>query len=80
MPLNPLDNMPEALRRQNIVFSLASKEPNKNGNLNFGGPMMFASSGHLEKAASPMNTSIMQVKVRISKKNGEFVSVKTLLS
>ncbi|PQQ06489.1 protein ALWAYS EARLY 2 isoform X3 [Prunus yedoensis var. nudiflora] len=58
MPLNPLDNMPEALRRQNFAFdkfSLTSKEANKNGNLNFGGP-------HLEKATSPMNTSVKQGK------------------
>ncbi|XP_048424152.1 protein ALWAYS EARLY 2 isoform X4 [Pyrus x bretschneideri] len=58
MPLNPLDNMPEALRGRNIAFdkfSCTSKEPNKNGNLNFGGPMMFASSGHLVKATSPMD-------------------------
>ncbi|KAH0994839.1 hypothetical protein GBA52_018703 [Prunus armeniaca] len=58
MPLNPLDNMPEALRRQNFAFdkfSLTSKEANKNGNLNFGGP-------HFEKATSPMNTSVKQGK------------------
>ncbi|KAM1051853.1 protein ALWAYS EARLY 2-like isoform X1 [Malus sylvestris] len=65
MPLNPLDNMPEALRRQNIAFDksfLTSKESNKNGNLNFGGPMMFPSSGHLVKATSPVNASIKQGK------------------
>nr|XP_048323784.1 protein ALWAYS EARLY 2-like isoform X1 [Ziziphus jujuba var. spinosa] len=61
MPLNPLENMPEALRRQNISaenFSLASKELQMNGNLNFGGSMMFASGGHLEKAPSPMNAFV----------------------
>ena len=71
MPLNPLDNMPEALRRRNIAydkFSCTSKEPNKNGNLNFGGPMMFASSGHLVKATSPMDGFIKQEKVSISTK------------
>lgn len=60
MPSNPLDNMAEALRRQNIAghkFPFTSKEPQMNGNLNFGGPMMFASSGQLEKVQSPMNTS-----------------------
>ncbi|PON37845.1 Protein LIN-9/Protein ALWAYS EARLY [Trema orientale] len=59
MPLNPMENMPEALRRQNITidkFSLTSKEPQLNGNLNFGGPVMFASTGHLEKAPTSMNT------------------------
>ncbi|KAL5566063.1 hypothetical protein UlMin_029227 [Ulmus minor] len=57
MPLNPLDNMPEALRGQNFSverFSLASKEAQINGNLNFGGPVIFP-SGHPEKALSPMN-------------------------
>lgn len=59
MPLNPLENMPEALRRQNIgghKFPFISNEPQMNGNLNFGGPVMFASGGHSEKAQSPMNT------------------------
>ncbi|KAM0992063.1 hypothetical protein ACFX2I_010327 [Malus domestica] len=65
MPSNPLDNMPEALRKRNIAFdkfSCTSKEPNKIGNLNFGGPMMFASSGHLVKATSPMDAFIKQEK------------------
>ena len=68
MPSNPLDNMPEALRRQNIAghkFPFTSKEPQMNGNLNFGGPMMFASSGQLEKVQSPMNTSGKYGKVRM---------------
>ncbi|XP_024026911.1 protein ALWAYS EARLY 2 [Morus notabilis] len=59
MPLNPLENMPETLRRQNIgghKFPFISNEPQMNGNLNFGGPMMFASGGHPEKAQRPMNT------------------------
>ncbi|XP_062084771.1 protein ALWAYS EARLY 2 isoform X3 [Humulus lupulus] len=57
MPLNPMENMPESLRRQNIAidkFSLTSKEAQPNGN--FGGPVMFASSGHMEKAPTSMNT------------------------
>ena len=68
MPLNPLDNMPEALRRHSIAahkFSLSSKEPQTNGNLNLGGPMMFVSSGHLEKVPIPMNTMGMHGKVRM---------------
>ncbi|KAM4108323.1 hypothetical protein ACJW30_03G038100 [Castanea mollissima] len=66
MPLNPLDNMPEALKRQNITidkFSLLSKEPQMNGHPNFGGSMMFASSGNLDKVTSPMNTFLQQGKV-----------------
>ncbi|KAL0005955.1 hypothetical protein SO802_013516 [Lithocarpus litseifolius] len=66
MPLNPLDNMPEALKRQNITidkFSLLSKEPQMNGHPNFGGSMMFASSGNLDKVTSPMNTFVQQGKV-----------------
>ncbi|KAM3704851.1 hypothetical protein ACJW31_03G037000 [Castanea mollissima] len=65
MPLNPLDNMPEALKRQNITidkFSLLSKEPQMNGHPNFGGSMMFASSGNLDKVTSPMNTFLHQGK------------------
>ncbi|KAK4595854.1 hypothetical protein RGQ29_014085 [Quercus rubra] len=66
MPLNPLDNMPEALKRQNITidkFSLLSKEPQMNGHPNFGGSMMLASSGNLDKVTSPMNTFVQQGKV-----------------
>ncbi|XP_075658523.1 protein ALWAYS EARLY 2 isoform X6 [Castanea sativa] len=65
MPLNPLDNMPEALKRQNITidkFSLLSKEPQMNGHPNFGGSTMFASSGNLDKVTSPMNTFVQQGK------------------
>jgi hypothetical protein len=68
MPLNPSDNMPEALKRQNIAidkFSLLSKEPQMNGHPNFGGSMMFASSGHLDKVSSPMNTFVKPGKVRV---------------
>ncbi|XP_060966819.1 protein ALWAYS EARLY 2 isoform X8 [Cannabis sativa] len=59
MPSNPMENMPESLRRQNSTidnFSLTSKEPLPNGNLNFGGPLMFASSGHMEKGPTSINT------------------------
>lgn len=68
MPLNPLENMPEALRRQNISaenFPLASKELQMNGNLNFGGLMMYASGGHLEKAPSPMSAFVKHGTVSI---------------
>ena len=71
MPLNPLDNMPEALKRQNITidkFSLLSKEPQMNGHPNFGGSMMLASSGNLDKVTSPMNTFVQQGKVRVLNK------------
>ncbi|KAM5561232.1 protein ALWAYS EARLY 2 [Rosa sericea] len=61
MPSNPLDNMPEALKRQNIAFEkFPLTLPHLNGNLNFERPVMNASSGHLEKEPSPMNTSLQQ--------------------
>lgn len=65
MPLNPLENMPEALRRQNIAidkFSLISKESQMNGDPNIGG-LIVASSGHMEKVSSPVNTLVKQGKV-----------------
>uniref|UniRef100_A0A803R5C6 Uncharacterized protein n=1 Tax=Cannabis sativa TaxID=3483 RepID=A0A803R5C6_CANSA len=68
MPSNPMENMPESLRRQNSTidnFSLTSKEPLPNGNLNFGGPLMFASSGHMEKGPTSINTLGKHGKVRI---------------
>ncbi|XP_059437111.1 protein ALWAYS EARLY 2-like isoform X2 [Corylus avellana] len=69
MPSNPLDNMPEALRRQNISldkFSLISKESQMNGDPNIGGSMIFSSSGHMEKVSSPVNTLVKQGKVDTS--------------
>lgn len=68
MPLNPMENMPEALRKHNIAvdkFSLTSKDLQINGNLNFGGPVMFTSGGHAEKAPSPMNVFVKHGQVRI---------------
>lgn len=53
MPLNPLDNMPEALRRQ-IGARKASfmiKEPQINGNSNFGGCKMHSSPMKAKVAA-----------------------------
>lgn len=53
MPLNPLDNMPEALRRQ-IGARKASfmiKEPQINGNSNFGGCEMHSSPMKAKVAA-----------------------------
>ncbi|XP_019440562.1 PREDICTED: protein ALWAYS EARLY 2 isoform X2 [Lupinus angustifolius] len=51
MPLNPLENMPEALRWQigagNIPFM--SKEPQMKGNSSFGGCLPYDSSGPVEK-------------------------------
>ncbi|GLT61171.1 hypothetical protein SLA2020_338940 [Shorea laevis] len=70
MPLNPLDNMPEALRRQNIAidkFSLISKESQMNGDPNIGGSMIFASSGLMEKVSSPVNSLVKQGKVDTSR-------------
>ncbi|ESR46581.1 hypothetical protein CICLE_v10000065mg [Citrus x clementina] len=64
MPSNPLDNMPEALRRQISAdkFSAISKELQVNGHPNFGSPMLFASDGHLEKAPILPNTLQKQAK------------------
>ncbi|KAF5454048.1 hypothetical protein F2P56_023743, partial [Juglans regia] len=70
MPLNPLDNMPEALRRQNFAtgkFSLISKEPQINGHLSFEGSMMIASSGHMERVSSPVNSMLKQGKVDVNR-------------
>lgn len=60
MPSNPLDNVPEAFRRQVIAtdkLPTASAEPQMNGHSNFGGPLM--PSGHQEKLIS-MNSSATQ--------------------
>ncbi|KAL9447323.1 hypothetical protein AB3S75_014900 [Citrus x aurantiifolia] len=64
MPSNPLDNMPEALRRQISAdkSSAISKELQVNGHPNFGSPMLFASDGHLEKAPILPNTLQKQAK------------------
>ncbi|KAK9292843.1 hypothetical protein L1049_020823 [Liquidambar formosana] len=51
MPLNPLDNMPDALRRQHIAvnrFSVDPKGPKLNGQSNIGRSMTFDPSEHLE--------------------------------
>lgn len=65
MPLNPLDNMPEALRRQISAdkFPAIPKELQVNGHSNFGASMLFASGSHLEKALISTNTFTKQVKV-----------------
>ncbi|XP_050384391.1 protein ALWAYS EARLY 2 isoform X2 [Argentina anserina] len=63
MPSNPLDNMPEALKRQNVTFDkFPLTLPHLNGNLNFERPVMEVSSGHVEKEPSPMNTSLQHGK------------------
>lgn len=61
MPMNPSDNMPEALRRQIGAgkVSAMSKEPQMNGNSN-----TCASSGLLEKAPTPSSPLVKQGKVR----------------
>ncbi|KAA8545133.1 hypothetical protein F0562_019978 [Nyssa sinensis] len=64
MPLNPLENMPEALRRQKIAvdkFSANSRE-HKAGQLNIDGSVIIASSEHLENVCSPLHTLITQAK------------------
>ncbi|XP_059652430.1 protein ALWAYS EARLY 3 isoform X2 [Cornus florida] len=58
MPLNPLENMPEALRKQHIAFDkfVIESRGSKAGQSNIGGPMVFAPIGHLDNACSPMHT------------------------
>ncbi|XP_057998700.1 protein ALWAYS EARLY 2 isoform X2 [Hevea brasiliensis] len=56
MPLNPFDNMPEALRRGR--FSVASKELQVNGHSHIGG---FTSPRRLDNLRIPMNTLVKQV-------------------
>ncbi|GAV63149.1 LOW QUALITY PROTEIN: DIRP domain-containing protein [Cephalotus follicularis] len=68
MPLNPLDNMPEALRRQNISLhklSEISKDPQGNGRVSYGGSMIFSPSGQQEIAPSPMNILVNKAKVSV---------------
>lgn len=68
MPLNPLENMPETLRRQNLAFdkfSVTPKESKGNGYLDFGGSMVSTSSGRLENATSPVNLLSNPIKVRM---------------
>lgn len=63
MPLNPLDNMPEALRRQ-IGARKASfmiKEPQINGNSNFGGCEMHFSPMKVHASSA----LVMHGKVRL---------------
>ncbi|XP_016205527.1 protein ALWAYS EARLY 2 isoform X1 [Arachis ipaensis] len=52
MPLNPLDNMPEALRRQvgACKFPCISKEPQMDGISSFGGCLTCTSSNPVERA------------------------------
>lgn len=73
MPLNSLDNMPEALRRQNFVTEkcslISKKEPQINGQLSFEGSLMSASSGHMERASSPVNSMLKQGEVRLFMKH-----------
>ncbi|GLT28915.1 hypothetical protein SLA2020_038170 [Shorea laevis] len=66
MPLNPLDNMPEALRRQNFAidkYSLISNESQVNGYSRLLGSIFSAPSGHLENPASPFNFTVKQAKL-----------------
>ncbi|KAE9598128.1 putative transcription factor MYB/SANT family [Lupinus albus] len=68
MPLNPLENMPEALRWQigagNIPFM--SKEPQMKGNSRFGGCLPHDSSGPVEK---PSASSISLTKQGVGSAN-----------
>ncbi|PSS10124.1 Protein ALWAYS EARLY like [Actinidia chinensis var. chinensis] len=64
MPLNPWENVPEALRRQSIgvdKFSLNPRE-SKARQLNNGNTVVFAPSEHLENACSDIHTSMKQAR------------------
>ncbi|XP_057439379.1 protein ALWAYS EARLY 2-like isoform X2 [Lotus japonicus] len=64
MPLNPLDNMPEALRRQlgGAKVPCMDKEPQMKGNSSFGGCMACVSNGTVEKAPASSSTLVSQEK------------------
>ncbi|KAI5566422.1 hypothetical protein BDE02_13G018800 [Populus trichocarpa] len=61
MPSNPLDNMPEALRRQGI--SVLPRELLVNGKSNAG---VFTASEHLRSALSPKNALVKQAQVEVN--------------
>ena len=61
MPSNPLDNMPEALRRQGT--SVLPRELHLNGKSNAG---VFTASEHPRIAPSPKNALVKQAQVRIA--------------
>ncbi|PSS24589.1 Protein ALWAYS EARLY like isoform 2 [Actinidia chinensis var. chinensis] len=64
MPLNPLENMPEALKKQSIgvdKFSLNPREL-KARQLNIGKPVVFAPSEHLENACGAIHTLMKQAR------------------
>ncbi|KAK8488583.1 hypothetical protein V6N13_027535 [Hibiscus sabdariffa] len=66
MPRNPLENMSEILKRQNLAFdkfSLTPRGSQGNGNLELGGSEVFTSSGCLDNATSPMNMLATPIKV-----------------
>ncbi|OMO68825.1 Always early, putative isoform 3 [Corchorus capsularis] len=66
MPLNSLENMPEALKRQNLAFdkfSVTTKESQVNGQSGVGGSTVFTSKGCMENATSPVNMLANQIKV-----------------
>ncbi|KAF5739859.1 protein ALWAYS EARLY 2-like isoform X1 [Tripterygium wilfordii] len=63
MPANPLDNMPEVLRRRRFPIP---KELQAHGHSNSGGSMTFTSCGHQERPSSPMNTLVKQAETELS--------------
>ncbi|KAI4349974.1 hypothetical protein L6164_010507 [Bauhinia variegata] len=63
MPLNPFDNMPKALNRQNGAgpagkVAFMTKEPQMNGSSNYEGSMTYPSSGPVEKAPTTSSTLV----------------------
>lgn len=68
MPLNPLENLPETLRSQNLAFDkfpVTLNESQVNGHPDFRGSGVYAPSGHLENATSSVNMLANPIKVRI---------------
>ncbi|KAJ1380909.1 SANT/Myb domain [Sesbania bispinosa] len=68
MPLNPLDNLPEALRRQIGAAKVPcmSKEPHMKGNSSFGGCVTCASNGPVGKAPTLSSTLAKQEKADVN--------------
>ncbi|GMI85010.1 ARABIDOPSIS THALIANA ALWAYS EARLY 3, ALWAYS EARLY 3 [Hibiscus trionum] len=70
MPLNPFENLPETLRKQNLAFDKFPATPNEyqvNGHSDFGGSGVHTPSVHPENATSPANMLANPIKVDASR-------------
>ncbi|KAK8646934.1 hypothetical protein V6N13_120699 [Hibiscus sabdariffa] len=67
MPLNPLENLAETLRRQNLAVDdfPVIPESQVNGHSDFCGPRVYTPSGYLENATSPANMLVNPIKEAI---------------